>query len=228
MTPQTKIWSAESGRYVDIDLAMTTFGPLKDFCGLGEPEGFAEFANDNEDRGPYIGTFSGKFWPFAPRAEDVRLDDIAHHLSQIPRYGGAMRHAYSVAEHSVHIARWLLPRHGPTAALYGLLHDAPEAVSGFGDVQRPTKSRVPIIGEIENKIWFAVAEAFGLAPAIPECVHVADNRIIADEMAQGMCESDVEDRVPLGVTIEFWPPEIAEIYFLDMFRLLEIVEDGGA
>lgn len=221
MTSATKVWDAESGRYVDIDLAMTTFVPLGAY---GEAA-----VNDNEDRGPYIGTFSGKFWPFAPRAKDVRLDDIAHHLSQIPRYGGAMRHAYSVAEHSVHIARWLLPRHGPTAALYGLLHDAPEAVSGFGDVQRPTKARVPIIGEIEHKIWLAVAEAFGLAPAIPECVHVADNRIIADEMGQGMRESDVEDRVPLGVTIEFWPPEVAEIYFLDMCRrLLEIVEDDCA
>ena len=40
MTPQRKTWDTESGRYVDLDLAMTTFGPLGDY-------GESVVANDN-------------------------------------------------------------------------------------------------------------------------------------------------------------------------------------
>lgn len=178
-------------------------------------------ANDNrKDRGPYIAVYRGRFYPFDPRASEVDIETIAHQLAAIVRYGGGTEKPYSVAEHSVHIARWLRPRYGDRTALYGLLHDAPEALSGFGDVQRPSKDRVPQIRAIEEKIWHAVAAAFGLSPMIPVEVHDADNRIIADEMAQGMWESDPLYRNPLGIELQFWDPGRAEIYFLDTFRKL--------
>jgi hypothetical protein len=78
----------------------------------------------------WIQTVSGRqFWPLAPKAEDVDIGDIAHALAMKCRYSGHTQKFYSVAEHSVHISLALL-RDGwnPTTALWGLLHDAAEAV----------------------------------------------------------------------------------------------------
>lgn len=235
-------------RFVEHDtLPMTTFGPLGAFgeaavandnraaMGAGmsdvDPEGLflaatretqgGGYSFPRRRKGSYISTYTGRFFPMDPRASEVRLVDIAHQLAAIARFGGATSKRYCVAEHSVHIARWLLPRYGHSAAMHGLMHDAPEALSGFNDVQRPSKDNVPQIKAIENKIWLAVAAAFGLSPFIPECVHEADNRIIADEMAQGMWEGDPEYRDPLGVTLEFWNPERAEAEFLAEFAKLQ-------
>lgn len=190
-----------------------------------ESHGDPAFANDN--RGPYISTFTGRFYMFDPRPDEVRIKDIAHGLSRICRYTGAVKEFYSVAEHSVHIARWLLKHYGPVIALQGLLHDSPEALSGFGDVARPAKQRALVIKETEERIYtLAIAPAFGMLPALAPEVHEADNRIIADEMAQSMHEVDPGYRDPLGITLEFWSPERAEIYFLDMFRRLTSAKTG--
>lgn len=177
-------------------------------------------ANDNRSS-TYIGTYRGRFYPFAPKPEDVDIRDIAHGLANICRYTGACETRYSVAEHSILIARWLLPRFGSETALAGLLHDAPEALSGFGDVARPSKLHAPIIKQTENAIWeLAVAPAFGIGVELPAEVHEADSRIIADEMAQNMHESDPEYTDPLGVSLELWSPSSAEMYFLHTFDQL--------
>lgn len=68
----------------------------------------------------------------------LRLDDIAHHLSQINRYTGATRRPLSVAEHAVLVADRLRSQgHGAATILRGLHHDDPEAY--LGDVGRPLK-----------------------------------------------------------------------------------------
>jgi hypothetical protein len=91
-------------------------------------------------------TFTGSgFDPFEPRAEDVRLEDIAHHLSMTCRYGGASPWFYSVAEHAVRVARLLLQVTGDyRVALHGLHHDDAEAY--IHDIRRPIKARLLIMG----------------------------------------------------------------------------------
>lgn len=186
--------------------------------------------NDNlpRDRGPYIAIYGGKrFYPFSPRASEVDIRAIAHSLARLCRYTGHGSKFYSVAEHSVHVADWQLPRHGARVALAGLLHDAPEALSGFGDVARPSKQRAPIIKETEAAIWNAVAAAFCLSPILPDEVHEADSRIIADEMRQNL--DYVHDADPLGVTLQFWDPGVAELVFLARYRaLVAEIEKGRA
>jgi hypothetical protein len=78
--------------------------------------------------------------PLDLHVSDVCLDDIAHHLAQTPRFGGATCFLYSVAEHSVAVANrvWTTTQN-PRAAAYGLLHDAAEYL--LGDVRQPVKMR---------------------------------------------------------------------------------------
>lgn len=180
----------------------------------------------SHDRGPYIATHTGRFYMTDPRPEDFRIEDVAHGLANICRYTGACKRHYSVAEHSVHIADWLLKKEGcKRLALIGLLHDAPEALSGFGDVSRPAKQLAPVIKETEDNIWRrAVAPKFGLPTEIPAIVHEVDGRIIADEMTQNMNECDPKHNNPLGIRLEFWSPAFAKAVFLMRFNALTFDE----
>ncbi|MBV48220.1 MAG: hypothetical protein CMN10_06625 [Roseobacter sp.] len=208
-------------------LPAETFGPLdwygvpaewQDADVMGMPRG-AHIAPPRAawTRGDYISTYTGRFWPMSPRASEIDIKDIAHSLAMQCRYAGHVKRFLSVAEHSVHIARWLL-ENAPHAALHGLLHDAPEALSGFGDVARPVKPAR--VREIEDRVWQAVAAAFGLSPVMPDEVHEADNRIIADEMRQNMHECDPKYDDPLGVELEYWDPVRGEREFLELYRML--------
>ncbi len=56
-------------------------------------------------RGDWMQTATGRqFWPMDPRPHEVFIEDIAHALSMICRFGGHCRRFYSVAEHSVLIS----------------------------------------------------------------------------------------------------------------------------
>lgn len=179
--------------------------------------GAVKIANDN-DRGPFITTYTGRFYPFNPRASEVNIYDIAHALSMQCRYSGHGARFYSVAEHSVLVAREVA-KTAPADALAGLLHDAPEALSGFGDIASPVKKRVALIEDVEDGIFDAVAEFAGIAPIIPAIVHEIDARITADEMAENLHECPVMHE-PLGVTLHYWSPAVAEAEFLRMWNML--------
>lgn len=170
--------------------------------------------------GDFMQTFTGrKYWPCDPRADEVFIEDIAHSLSLQCRYAGHCVLPYSVAEHSVHIARWLLSKYGPAMALHGLLHDATEAY--VVDVPRPLKPSLANYKDIENKNWLAIAERFGLARELPAEVHDVDNRIIGDELVN-MHPMDWHARYnePLGVRIGCWSARDAEVEFLATFEAL--------
>lgn len=61
-----------------------------------------------------------------PSADGMPITDVARSLAYQPRWAGATREFYSVAEHSVMVSR-LVP---PALALDGLCHDLDEAISG--------------------------------------------------------------------------------------------------
>lgn len=171
-------------------------------------------------RGGWIQTFKRKqFFPAEPRVEDIDIEDIAHALSMQCRFAGHTRRFYSVAEHSVHVSR-----HCPQELrLWGLMHDATEAY--LVDVPRPIKPMLKGYVEIENNLMQFVIKKFGLVPAehMPPAVKEIDNRIMFDERNQlmgapvGTWDFEVE---PLGVEIRSWPPELAEMQFLDAFDRL--------
>jgi hypothetical protein len=62
----------------------------------------------------------------APDASGMPIEDIARALAYQPRWAGATRVFYSVAQHSIMVSR-LVP---DKLALCGLLHDSDEAITG--------------------------------------------------------------------------------------------------
>lgn len=174
-------------------------------------------------KGDWMQTVSGRqFWPLDPRHDEIFIEDIAHPLSMACRYAGHCLRFYSVAEHSVLMARWLRSA-GETEAvqLCALLHDAPEAY--LVDVPRPVKPFLTEYKAIEGRLWLMVAARFGISPNIPSIVKFADESILADEQQQNMAPC-VEpwnlQHGPLGVTLQYWHPAQAKAEFLGEFERL--------
>lgn len=166
------------------------------------------------------------FYPFAPRTEDVFIEDIALALSHLCRYNGHCRLFYSVAEHSVHCSNRVAPGHELTA----LMHDATEAY--VGDMIRPIKVFMPDFEEMEGNVWLAVAQRFGLPTEMPQEVHEVDNAILVTE-ARDLLPDGANLMKKWGIPFdpidsldiarngrEPWAPAEAERQFLARFREL--------
>lgn len=134
---------------------------------------------------------SGVFFdPTDPDPSKIDVRDVAHALAAIPRFGGHTAEPYSVAQHSVLVSvvveessarspddcrRW---------ALWGLLHEVAEALSGFGDVCGPVK-RLPrvaaVVKPIERTIEAAAARAWGFPEDFASCPVVKEaDRFVLD------------------------------------------------
>jgi uncharacterized protein len=102
--------------------------------------------------------------------EDIDIRDIAHALSRLCRYNGHCGGFISVARHSIWVSD-VLPRE---LALWGLLHDAPEAY--LGDMTRPVKRQEAMeeFRAADERLEQVVAEKFGLEYPMPIEVHEAD------------------------------------------------------
>lgn len=114
----------------------------------------------------------------APDPSLLTLDLIALGLGNTCRYSGQIVRFYSVAEHSIHVAR-----HVPAPLrLAALLHDASEGL-GMSDVIGPLKVLLPEYKAIEDGLMRAVERAFELParacdhPLIKE----ADRRMLRTE-----------------------------------------------
>lgn len=173
----------------------------------------------------WIQTFTcNKYWPLEPRAEDVRLEDIAHALSMMCRFAGHCRRFYSVAEHCVHVSEILEPK-SPQVALWGLFHDASEAY--LVDIPRPVKiaKDFSFYRGAESANMMAICERFGLDPVEPPAVKIADNIMLATE-AKALFEHAVDgwtDILPAPIIMEYplgWSPELAKKNFLKRYEQL--------
>lgn len=170
--------------------------------------------------GDWFLTHSGRqFWPLDPHIDDICIEDIAHALSLICRFGGHTREFYSVAQHSVIVCD-ALPRE---FKLTGLLHDATEAY--VGDMIRPLKIMMPEYRTTEQFLWQHIATKFDLPIKMPLTIKEADNRALMTERRDLLITTDhvwsgQTKFPPFSKRIEPMPPQIAEHLFLNRFQEL--------
>ena len=145
-------------------------------------------------------TYSGG--PFSilhPRAEDVRLLDIAESLSKIGRWTGHSTFHLSVAQHSVVVSMLL---EGTGYELDGLMHDAHEYITG--DIGSPLKVALRHVCEgfdpikaLAEPIQKVIAERFGLRYPTPDAVKSADMEALMIERKSAL-------HPPSGVPWHVW------------------------
>jgi hypothetical protein len=173
---------------------------------------------DNKRHGNWMQTFTGRqFWPLDPKVEEIFIEDIANSLSKQCRYAGHCREFYSVAEHSVYVSHCV----SPELAFCALMHDATEAY--VVDVPRPLKPWLKEYKEIEDRVWLAVAERFGLPKDMPHEVHEADTAVLLAEKEQIMGPSPASWALagtPANVKIQCLTPPEALKFFMERFNEL--------
>ncbi len=118
-----------------------------------------------------------------PDPKDIDIEDIAWHLSRLPRFCGATIPSipYSVAQHSIQVMREF-PITDPLMQLHGLLHDAAEAY--IGDIPSPIKHIPSLRQEIK------VVEA-----RLIDCIYESINvQVPNDNQSQYVHEADLVQR----------------------------------
>lgn len=184
--------------------------------------------SENTRIGDWFQTVSGrKVYCLDPRAEDFDIEDAAHALSRICRYGGHVPgdNIYSVAQHSVYVAQCVSETR-PDLALSALLHDAAEAY--IGDVIRPIKR-----GGGVTKAWldaemmwgFTIEKKYDLPPTSIACldkaIKVADDRVLLAERRDLLAQTKDQWREGCnpweGRITPIWAPQLAKYMFLSLF-----------
>lgn len=114
--------------------------------------------------GNWIQTHTGnKINPLDPDPNNIHIEDIAHSLSQMPRFNGHGKVPYNIASHSIHVGNLVYhATQNKTYALVGLLHDASEAL-GLSDIPKPVKKCFPEYLQVESKLMGAVFAAFNIS-----------------------------------------------------------------
>lgn len=181
--------------------------------------------------GMWMHTHSGRqFFPLDPRPEDFTIEDLANGLASTVRYAGQGRidRWYSVAEHCVHIANWLVGQgYPPQVGLVGLLHDAAEGL--MHDLTRANKGAVGPAYKLLEKhfqtvIWLKY-RLYSWSLAYEGLIDEVDSRIVPVEKAAITNHPGQEwasdALVPLdGITIRCWRPERAKDCWLGLYGWL--------
>lgn len=165
------------------------------------------------------------FYPFAPESEDIHIQDVAHALSLICRFGGHIQRFYSVAQHSVIVSE-VAEANTPGWGLAALLHEVAEALSGLGDVCGPVKRHTSLNGPIkalERGIEDAAATRFDLPIGFASSPEVK----AADRFVYDWEDRDLRDSIKTWLAgvlpskeIDPWDSRRARIMFLGRFAML--------
>ena len=162
----------------------------------------------------WIETYTGKkFHYLKPTVDEIDIVDIAHSLALKTRFSGHCKTFYSVAEHSIRVAK-LLPQE---LKLSGLLHDVAEAY--IPDIPRPIKATFGL-KPVEDKILQVIYAKYNTFPS-PKIME-ADDVLIATEARDLMENTDGWAKLPEPLKAKIVPVrwQTAELRFLIAFYLL--------
>ena len=178
----------------------------------------------------FIGTYSNKEFHFLnPSPEEVEIGDIANALSNLCRYSGHVSNFYSVAEHCVIMADWVLSKGlEPETALCALMHDASEAY--LVDIPRPIKPYLEGYLEMEEKIQEVIFTKYGV-PIMCDVVTWLDTNIVRDEASVlfNIIPAWVAYYEEVGIVVHNWTPNEARLHFSVMFdRLNSMIKEKNS
>jgi uncharacterized protein len=166
----------------------------------------------------WIETASGDVFDLDhPEDHVYKVDDIAHSLALQCRFNGHCSKFYSVASHSVHVARL---QSTMRAYRIGLLHDASEAY--LGDCVKPLKTLLPYYRRLETEVSNAIyQQLLGYIPteADMDPIHAADLAVLACECqelmpSQGKGWDALKGVTPAPIELHCHPWELAESWWL--------------
>lgn len=166
---------------------------------------------------PFIRTYSGsRVYLLKPKAASLKIEDIAHALSQIVRFTGHCSGPYTVAEHCCHCCD-MAPREHKLSAL---LHDAQE--TWVGDCATPLKVCMAQYQEIEDRFERLVARKWHLPNPHPAVVKEIDRRMLVTEMKWLLTKGDYKSYpwTPYDLTIRVWSHAKAKREFMKRFHRL--------
>lgn len=134
---------------------------------------------DKVDSFGFLVTFSGKELHFMnPQPDEICLEDISNALSKNCRYAGQVKDFYSVAEHSILMARYFIDKGEWSKAYCALMHDATEAY--LVDIPRPIKPHLKGYLEMEAVLQEVIFERFDVPDMCKDVKHL-DCHIVHDE-----------------------------------------------
>lgn len=149
--------------------------------------------SDDKATKPRICTYSGvEMWPFDPKPEMIRIEDIAHALSHIPRYSGHTIKPYYVGDHCLRVSEECGKQPADigrsVVALQGLLHDAAEAY--LLDIPSPLKGMYTGYREAENRLLKVIFEAFNVPYPPSPIVKEVDRKMLLPERRDLLVHTD--------------------------------------
>jgi 5'-deoxynucleotidase YfbR-like HD superfamily hydrolase len=188
-------------------------------------------AEDDQDYTRYkILTSSGVYVNYVtPTVDSIRIQDIAHGLSNECRYAGQCLHFYSVAQHCV-LASYLVPN---GLAMEALFHDSTEAY--LKDLPTWLKMLLPGYREIEERFEQVIRIKFGLPTGEVRAtnkriIKEVDYKLLATEK-RDLMPRDGEDWTflknvsPMPFEIVPWTPKEAKEKFLARYEELRNIHD---
>ena len=154
-----------------------------------------------------IRTFSGRYINvFDPNPNDIIIEDIAHALAHIPRFGGHLPVFYSVAQHCIMCAGYVNEKF----AFEALMHDATEAY--LLDIPKPIKDMLPHYVHAEKHIHKIISWNFGVPIEMSSEVKEVDRVMLEFEWNNIMLGK--------GAPPKIYTPEYAKQRFLELFEEL--------
>lgn len=208
----------------------------------------------NKENTCWMQTYTGK--QFSPLQLDpgiIDIEDIAHALANICRFGGHCKKFYSVAQHSCLVLDEYMDsqtnaeggRPSTAGMRWALIHDAAEAY--IGDILRPLKNslfayahqhdrhpKFESIKAVESHLQYEICNALGIPwdinSTIARDVQRADNVLLATEARDLMTDPPApweELPKPREEEILPWDPEHAKEYFLSRALGLGLIVKAG-
>lgn len=164
-----------------------------------------------------ITLLSGGYFDFVDMDQSVyTVDDIAHNLSHICRFTGAVERFYSVAQHSVLVSRCVPPEH----ALSALMHDSSEAF--VSDLNSPLKALMKAYKALEKKVEKEMFGRLGLPFPMHSCIKVADIKVfLAENRDLRGIHTDLEDVGAYDKKIVAWSSGKAKREFMKRYNELK-------